>query len=179
MTASPDDPELGDSLRPNDPRRRALRGGGKLRGEALRAEIRQQAEEGSGPSEIAKRCRVSRQLVHRVLTAPESEKRQRISDDLLAKMTAALRAGHSPAELVDQLPEIAAIFKARADEAPAALRERVLQSLRQLISAGGRADSGPARALYEARQAGRLGATTPAEESPPPSKPRKPKQPAK
>jgi predicted DNA-binding transcriptional regulator AlpA len=72
-------------------------------------------------------------------------------------MVKVLRTGATPAELLDQVPAVAALFSSRgAPENALPERERVLASLRQFISAGGREESGPRRELYEARQAGRL-----------------------
>jgi transcriptional regulator with XRE-family HTH domain len=171
-----DDPELEASLGPHDPRRRAVVRGGKLHGEELRAEIRRLTAQGKSQSEIAAELAVSRQHVSKIIL--EEPAKDRIPPALLARMVEHLRAGASPAELLDRLPEVAGLFRRRGAAGDAApQRDRVLASLRMLISGGKDVESGPTRELYDARQAGRLVAT-PAER-PQPSAPAKPRPRAK
>lgn len=152
MPTTPDDPELLDDLGPHDPRRRALRGG-RLQGDALKAEIRRLAAQEKSLREIADATQVSRAYVHKVLTE-EPKTEERIPPELLRWMVERLGAGDGPADLLDARPgDIAALFRSRAEAAPD--RERLLLSLRKLISSGKDTD-GAARELYRARQAGRL-----------------------
>lgn len=149
-----DDDALDETLSPHDPRRRAVRGDGKLRGADLRAFIKQLAADGVETKDIVEQAGCSRAYVRRVLTT-ETTTRERIPADLLARMVAELRDGVEPAALLDKLPEIAGLFVSRSGQ-NGDDRQRVLSNLRTLISSGGKTETGPARELHEARQAGKL-----------------------
>lgn len=150
-----DDDAVAETLGPHDPRRRAVLRGGRKRGEALRAEIQKLKAQGLETHEIVERVKCSRAYVRKVLT--QAAPTERIPAELLQRMVAELRGGADPAGLLDAIPEVGSLFKPRKGKPSSDERGRVLASLRVLISSGAHAQPGtPGRALYDARQAGKM-----------------------